>query len=192
MTYNLGICGAHRTGKTTLAKALDMPYISINAGEVFVRYRFSPEAKLDIRTRLFIQQKILAQADNIWFEADEPFVCDRTPIDMAAYLLADVGNGDLDQFTQDEIIDYATDCVRLTKKYFERIILLPPSIKSVWEPNKGAINGALIYKLHWLIIGLMHDFDVKYQMMPVNVTDLQERVEYVNYINAVTDRLNNV
>ena len=39
---NIGLCGAHRTGKTTLAialqESLNMPFVPINTIEVFERF----------------------------------------------------------------------------------------------------------------------------------------------------------
>jgi predicted ATPase len=186
---NIGLCGAHGTGKTTLAIALSqklgIPYIPIDASEVFTDHGFHPSDKLDIRTRLFLQQKILAKAENIWFDVDEPsFICDRTPLDMAAYLLADIGNGELDERTQDEIVDYLADCFLITKRYFKKIVLIPPVIRFIPRENKAAINKPLIQSLHCTLIGLLSDWDLPHQMLPKVCVTVSDRVQFVeDYLN---------
>jgi predicted ATPase len=187
--FNLGLCGAHGTGKTTLAKALEqklgIPYIPIDASNVFLQHGFHPSDKLDIRTRLFLQQKILAKAVDIWFEVDEPsFICDRTPLDMVAYLLADIGNGELDRHTQAEIMDYLADCFLITKRYFKKIVLIPPVICFIPRENKAAINKPLIQSLHCTLIGLLSDWDLPHQMLPKVCVTVSDRVQFVeDYLN---------
>ena len=182
--FNLGLCGAHGTGKTTLAKALEqklgIPYIPIDASEVFTDHGFHPSDKLDIRTRLFLQQKILAKAEDIWFEVDEPsFICDRTTLDMAAYLLADVGNGELDKHTQSEVMDYLQDCFNVTARYFGKIVLIPPAIPFVEREYKAAINQPLIFKLHALLLGMLNTLDVSYKVLPQDCLEISDRVQFV-------------
>lgn len=182
---NLGLCGAHGTGKTTLAIAssqkLNIPYISIGASDVFLQHGFHPSDKLDIRTRLFLQQKILDKAEGIWFDVDESsFICDRTPLDMAAYLLADVSNGELDQRTQDEIVDYLADCFSITKKYFKKIVLIPPMIHPIPREYKAALNKPLIQSLHCTLIGLLSDWELSHQMLPKICVSVSDRVDFVS------------
>lgn len=181
---NIGFCGAHGTGKTTLVIALShsigVPYIPIDASNVFLEHKFHPSDKLDIRARLFLQQKILAKAEDIWFDVDEPsFICDRTPLDMAAYLLADVGNGELDKHTQDEVMDYLQDCVKITIKYFDKIVLVPPAIPFVEREYKAAINQPLIFKLHTQLLGMLNYLDLPYKELPKDCLDLGDRVQFV-------------
>jgi predicted ATPase len=181
---NLGFCGAHGTGKTTLAKALEqklgIPYIPIDASSVFLEHNFHPSDKLDIRTRLFLQQKILAKAEDIWFEVDEPsFICDRTPLDMAAYLLADIGNGELDKHTQAEVMDYLQDCFNKAIQYFGKIVLSPPAIPFVEREYKAAINQPLIFKLHTQLLGMLNYLDLPYKELPKDCLDLGDRVQFV-------------
>ena len=187
---NIGLCGAHGTGKTTLAIALSqklgIPYIPIDASNVFLEHKFHPSDKLDIRTRLFLQQKILAKAEDIWFDVDEPsFICDRTPLDMAAYMLADVGNGELDthkhthKHTQSEVMDYLQDCFNVTARYFGKIVLIPPAIPFVEREYKAAINQPLIFKLHTQLLGMLNYLDLPYRVMPKDCLDLDDRVQFV-------------
>lgn len=182
---NIGLCGAHRTGKTTLAIALsqtlDIPFVPIDASSVFLQNGFAPSDKLDIRTRVFLQQEILKKAEEIWFHFDEPqFICDHTPVDMAAYLLADVGNGELDAHTQTEIEDYLDDCCSLIKKYFPKIVLVPPAIAPVFDPSKAAINKPLIQKLHLIMLGLLRDWELSYQLLPKHCLEIGYRVDFVS------------
>ena len=181
---NIAFCGAHGTGKTTLAIALEqklgIPYIPIAASDVFLQYGFHPSDKLDIRNRLFVQQKILEKAEAIWFDADEPsFICDRSPLDMAAYLLADVGNGELDQRTQAEIMDYLQDCFNATFQYFDKIVLIPPVIAFVEREYKAAINQPLIFELHALLLGMLTHLDLPYKVLPKKCMELSDRVQFV-------------
>jgi hypothetical protein len=189
---NIGLCGAHGTGKTTLAIALSqklgIPYIPIDASNVFLEHKFHPSDKLDIRTRLFLQQKILAKAEDIWFDVDEPsFICDRTPLDMAAYMLADVGNGELDKHkhthkhthTQSEVMDYLQDCFNVTARYFGKIVLIPPAIPFVEREYKAAINQPLIFKLHTQLLGMLNYLDLPYKELPKDCLDLGDRVKFV-------------
>jgi hypothetical protein len=184
---NIGLCGAHGTGKTTLAIALShslgIPYIPIDASSVFLEYGFHPSDKLDIRTRLFLQQKILAKAEDIWFDVDEPsFICDRTSLDMAAYLLADIGNGELDKHTQTEIMDYLQNCFNVTIKYFDKIVLIPPAIPFVereYSEYKAAINQPLIFKLHTQLLGMLNHLNLPYKELHRDCLDLGDRVKFV-------------
>ena len=180
----IAFCGAHGTGKTTLAIALEqklgIPYIPIDASDVFLQYGFHPSDKLDIRNRLFVQQKILEKAENIWFDVDEPsFICDRTPLDMAAYLLADVGNGELDQRTQTEVMDYLADCFNVTIQWFDKIILIPPAIAFVEREYKAAINQPLIFELHALLLGMLNYLDLPHKVLPKECMELSDRVRFV-------------
>ena len=94
MKQNIAFIGAHRTGKTTLAKAVceatGVPYVPISTSQVFKDNGLDPSDKLDIWTRFDIQKKILLHAYDIWFDMDQQFICDRTPLDMLAYMLADI------------------------------------------------------------------------------------------------------
>jgi hypothetical protein len=179
---NVGFCGAHGTGKTTLAIALSqslgIPYVPIDASDVFLEHGFHPSDKLDIRTRLFLQQRILAKADRIWYES-EPFICDRTPLDMAAYMLADVGNGELDEHTQIEIMAYLKGCFGLTTQYFDKIVLIPPAIPFAEREYKAANNQPLIFKLHSQLLGLLAYLDLPYRELPQDCLEISDRVQFV-------------
>ena len=181
---NIAFCGAHGTGKTTLAIALEqklgIPYIPIDASDVFLQCKFHPSDKLDIRNRLFVQQKILEKAERIWFDVDEPsFICDRTPLDMAAYLLADIGNGELEERMQRRVMVYLQDCFNVTIRYFDKIVLVPPAIAFVEREYKAAINQPLIFELHALLLGMLNYLDLPHKVLPKKCMELSDRVQFV-------------
>lgn len=179
----LGLCGCHRSGKTTLAIALSeklgIPYIPINTSEVFLQYSVHPSDTIDVHKRLFLQQKVLEKAVNIWSETKEPFICDRTPMDMMAYMFADVTNGRLDQITQDDIMGYLGQCFKITKQYFDKLVLIPPAIPFIHSEYKAADNEPLRFELHYTISGMLDALGMTYQKLPDECLDISDRVNFV-------------
>jgi hypothetical protein len=182
---NIGFCGAQRTGKTTLAIALSqtlkMPFVNIGTSNIFLANKLDPAKPMDFRTRLGIQREILDHADNIWFEMDQSFVCDRTPIDMAAYTLADVGGATLDKTLEQELEHYLTDCAMLTTRYFDYLFLVPPAIPIVDAIGKASPSRGYIEHIHMLCLGLFsnrHE-SISGAKIPVACLELGDRVKFV-------------
>ena len=90
----IGLCGSHRTGKTTLAKEVScktgLKFIQTSTSEVFAQNGLDPSEPMDFSTRIWIQNKVVSAAEEVWKGAGERFITDRTPIDMMAYTLADI------------------------------------------------------------------------------------------------------
>jgi AAA+ superfamily predicted ATPase len=67
---NFGLCGGHRTGKTTLAQAIanqkNIPFIKTDTSAVFRKFGLDPALPMDFSTRLHIQHKVLEAAIAIW------------------------------------------------------------------------------------------------------------------------------
>jgi len=187
---NLGICGAHRTGKTALAIALseklNIPFIPINTSEIFARYNLDPAQPMDFRHRLWIQQKILAHADNIWFDVDEPsFICDRTPIDMAAYTLAEVKGDTLDKELEWELAEYLRDCQQAVAKYFNYLFLVPPAIPIVHEQGKASPSKGYIEHIHLLCLGLLQESAIDAFVIDKSDVHIDARVNAVKRFMGV-------
>jgi hypothetical protein len=99
---------------------------------------------------------------------------------MAAYLLSDVTTGELDQDIQDEIMSYVGQCFRVTKKYFGKLVIIPPAIPFVPSEFKAAINSPLIFGLHYQILGILSCLGVNYQRLPNECITVIDRVEFVS------------
>lgn len=180
---NIGICGAHRTGKTELAKALakslNMPFVEIGTSAVFAANHLDPAKPMDFRTRLYIQQQILNHAVEVWFEMDEAFICDRTPIDMMAYTLAEVQGNTLDKELEWELAEYLRDCKEATEKYFHYLFLVPPAIPIVAAKGKASISKGYIEHIHHLCLALFQSTNVP-EIAELCEIAIADRVDEIN------------
>ena len=89
------LCGAHRTGKTTLAKAFSnysgMPFVQTGASHVFADMGLDPKVDYPLEVRLDIQKRILESFEKQCSSVKtKHFITDRTPIDFMAYMMADI------------------------------------------------------------------------------------------------------
>gem|GEM_PF-320076 len=180
MMNNIGLCGAHRTGKTTLAialsKKINMPFAEIGTSKLFGDRNLDPAKPMDFRTRLHIQRIILNHAETIWFEMDESFICDRTPIDMAAYTLAEVQGNTLNKEIEWELQDYLRDCQEVTERYFGYLFLIPPAIPIIDAIGKASPSRGYIEHIHTLCLGLFHQSHVNGYCIEKDVKILSARV----------------
>lgn len=159
MNRGIGLCGAHRVGKTTLAQALSqtgrIPFLQTHTSRVFAQHGLDPAQPMPFSTRLSVQKDILAAAVAVWSHASDRFISDRTPLDMAAYTLADVqGTTTLDSKA---LLQYLDDCIETTNRFFSTLIIIPPGIPLVQEPGKAALHQAYIEHVHTLVVGLCYD-----------------------------------
>ncbi len=192
INFNIGICGAHRTGKTTLAialsKALNMPFVAIGTSELFAQHNIDPAKPMDFRTRIAIQNKVLDKAESIWFEMDEPFVCDRTPIDMVAYTMSEVLGNTLDKQLEQELLDYRVRCNTVLDRYFGALVLVPPAIPIVAAQGKASASFNYIEHIHLLCYSLFHRSSIQGYEIEWQRTNLDSRVadvkRYLENINV--------
>ncbi len=160
---NLGLCGAHRTGKTTLAIALSahlsIPFVRTTTSQVFAQLGLDPAEPMDFKMRLFVQNHVLDAAEQVWQSSLSPFVSDRTPIDMIAYTLGDIqGKTEVDF---DLLNQYINRCFASTNQFFQNLAIIQPGIPLVYAEGKAALNAAYIEHINILIIGLCHDLRLK-------------------------------
>ncbi|MCA6501568.1 MAG: AAA family ATPase [Pseudanabaena sp.] len=177
---NLGLCGAHRTGKTTLAIAisslLNIPFVRTTTSQVFAQLGLDPAEPMDFQTRLFVQNHVLDAAEQVWQESASPFISDRTPIDMIAYTLGDIqGKTEVDF---DLLSQYIDRCFASTNQFFQNLAIIQPGIPLVYEEGKAALNAAYIEHINILVIGLCSDRRLKTNVFcnARNAIDLEARI----------------
>jgi hypothetical protein len=179
---SIGICGAHRTGKTTLAlklaEILAIPFVRTSVSQVFRERGLDPAQTMDFATRLSIQNDILTATTDIWAGTAGKFISDRTPIDMMAYTLADIQG--MTTVDADELSRYLYRCQEITNQYFSQLWIIPPAIPLIFEDGKAALNPAYIQHIHHLVMGLCHDPAIRSTVIPLppSITALDDRVRF--------------
>lgn len=166
-----------------------MPFVRTSATEVFNALDKDPKVDYPIEERMAIQESLLlafaaqfAQAhaaSNIW-------ISDRTPIDLASYLIADVQRGTFDGKAYqlpDMVNDYVRRCILTTNKWFATVVLVQPGIKTVEAIGKAQACSAYMEHLNLVQIGLMMDegLTARHYMIPRRYTGLEDRVEAVKH-----------
>lgn len=179
----VGLCGSHRTGKTTLAKKIaeyhQIKFIQSSVSEVFKhcgrQHPLKPDDQMDFSTRLWIQQQILEAAIH-WWSQPVDFITDRTPLDFIAYTLCDVHG--TTQVNFNELNGYLERCFTATNQLFSRIIVVQPGIPLVYAEGKAALNQAYIEHLNTIILGLCHDerLHCPVTVLPREIIDLEQRL----------------
>jgi hypothetical protein len=174
----IGLSGAHRTGKTTLARIFAQRYgfalRQTDTAAVFQQHGFDPAQPLDFNTRLWLQEQVLAAAQTLW-AAPGDFICDRTPLDFMAYTLGDIqGNTEVDY---ERLCAYLNRCFEALNSAFKHLIIVQPGIPLVHEAGKAALNKAYIEHLNSLVLGLAHDprQSCAFAIMPRDLLNLDQR-----------------
>jgi hypothetical protein len=179
----IGLVGAHRTGKTTLARLYaereGVEFVETSTSAVFKEFGYDPKADYDFATRLFLQRKILDAMDKKYCSAGGIFITDRTPLDALAYTLADVTRENINGELAREIEVYSSDCFKVLNRHFNILMLVSPGIKLIEEEGKAPANTAYVEHIHNLALGLLvgEYVEASHYFIPRSATDLELRYE---------------
>lgn len=181
---NIGLCGAHRTGKTTLAMELarltGKQFVRTRVTEVFKQHGLHAAEVMDFATRLDIQHRILEACESDWHAAAGDFTTDRTPMDFLAYTLGDVQGHTA--INHADLNRYIERCFDLTNRFFDTLVILQPGIPLTEAEGKAALNKSYIEHINSLVIGLCHDQRVGCRVVTLSrdVTALDERIHKIS------------
>jgi len=106
------------------------------------------------------------------------FVSDRTPLDAAAYLLADATASAGNPHCYETVVRYVEKAMVNTARLFDVVILVPPAIEFEEAPGKPPLNVAYQEHLHMLIRGMLFDDEIeitKGQLLRTNI-DRHDRI----------------
>lgn len=180
----LGLVGAHRTGKTTLAEAHSLKsgatLVKMNIGALQKELGFdSSNQTYDFDTRMTIQEHLLQRFDEIYQSVKGlDVVCDRTPLDLIGYAMLAVTD-DLSEAQSDRLTQYVTDCVNLTNEHFTALVLVQPGIPIIDSETSAKPVLALMEKLNTIYLGTFSDerLIVPHFYIPRSMTDLSLRLK---------------
>lgn len=184
----IGLCGAHRTGKTTLARAyaerVGIPFVETDARGTFARLGFDPKADYSFGTRMEIQLHILHDAGELYRKAGSRFITDRTPIDFLAYTLADVQRTTLSNPSEERTLEeYLKACFDCCNRHFTTLIVVQPGIAIQDAPGKAPASAGYIEHLNSLMLGLVVNPHINAYHFSINrkFLDIEERLSCVQY-----------
>ena len=184
----LGLAGAHRTGKTTLATEIaeqhGIQFLQTVTASIFEREGVDPSLPMPFEVRMRMQNLVLDSACEIWSGATGTFVSDRTPVDMLAYTMADMNaNRKLSNSEESLVVEYIKRCYKASNDHFQVIILIQPGIP-VMEAMKlsGPMDAMYMEHFNFIAVGALTDArskNLRY-VMPRAILSLQGRVDYAS------------
>lgn len=201
----IGLSGAHRTGKTTLAMRFaqeqDIPFIRTSASEVYRQCGMDPAVDYPIGFRVSVQEAILHTFERQYAEAQKLsklWIADRTPIDLASYMLADIQRATVAEqpVLANHINDYVQRCLKATNRWFGIVVLVQPGIATVNAEGKALACPAFMEHLNQLQMGLMMDerLGSRHYFIPRRYVALSERMQALTHAarSAVEQHRTNV
>ncbi len=191
----IGLCGAHRVGKTTLAKLYSesskVPLLATSASAVFESMGLSPKLEYPFEVRLAIQENLLIHLDSLYRQHEGAFVTDRTPIDLMGYTLADIARANVPGSLSDRVDDYVTRCYEVLNRNFSVVCLIQPGITILDAEGKAPAHKAYIEHLNDLMMGLMvsEKTACAHFYIPRKTLDMASRISCLNWaVNTTVKR----
>lgn len=180
------LIGAHRSGKTTTAKAvaerIGIHYHDAGVTRIMQEIGFNPVADLSIEDRLKAQKHLLMRYVEEIKAIKGAFITDRSPLDFIGYTLGEVTMHNTDLEVGNAIIDYIDACVRVANTHFDSMMVLRPLPFFTVDPTKPPPNLAYQEQHQLIVEGATQRFDGPRYFL--ETTDLQERVDLVMEIIA--------
>jgi len=185
----VALMGAHRTGKTTLAKAYadskGCDFVSCSVSPAYVQLNIPMGTQVNFLTRMAIQDTALnlyQNSLNTQLTTGREFISDRCFLDLVAYTLADYPN----TATPDEatwLADYTEKCLRLNEEYFHSVALIRPGIPlsedvTSWSGDKGVID-----KVDACMLWVAELAGDSVFSIPKEALDLTKRLKILEVIN---------
>lgn len=109
------------------------------------------------------------------------FVCDRTPLDMAAYVISDWHLGRATPETDAWVSDYVQRCMDATGRYFFAVSLIQPGIKFEARADKPPPNALYQEIMNTTLMGLGGDMRVRshFLVVPRRMLAVEDRHRYI-------------
>lgn len=186
----IGLAGTHRVGKTTLAKEWceneGVDYVTPDVRGTIAKIGLECADVNDTDTRIEVQRAVVQSCREAFLDRKTMFVTDRTPMDVAAYTMADC-HQQMTPAQSSAMMDLIDDCYHIHNSSMAVAMLIYPGIPWVDEPGKPPFNVAYQEHIHALILGLMKDLrnDVHWFQIGRKETDPERRMIAMDELRRV-------
>lgn len=200
----IGISGAHGCGKTTLAEEFalrsGLEYLPASVNEMAKSAGYAHgSVSLDLTERINLQWTMLGAFRKLLAKSPADCVTDRTPLDVAAYTLAEIGMHSDKAASADSlnsVPELVKEAQRLTKAHFQHVMLLRPLPSyEVIEGKRPPANKAFQMHYQYLLEGIAFDTHMG-RSFSVSMTisnSLSERLSILaDEVADVMDRKSNI
>jgi hypothetical protein len=183
-----GLCGTHRSGKTTLAKdlaeAMKIPYIDASTTAIMSEIGFNPVGPTaPIQERIEAQEYLLDGYLKLIEKAPRPFIIDRVPLDMAGYMLAEITMHNSTQEQGERVQNYVNRCVFETRTRFGAVLCVRPLHVYEKVDKSPPPNPAYQSEVSFLIEGIMSTLSSDPALIS-GVMNTQDRASRIKHAKA--------
>lgn len=182
-----GLTGASGTGKTTLAKRvaedLGITYMPSSITECGRKHGFDTVGLMPLKDRIKLQMHLLEDHIQMVARADRPLIVDRTPIDMIAYLMAELDMHSHKRLDKEEIETceaYVDLCLETTTKLYDYVFVLGQLDHYEIKESRPADNRAYQTHTQLIMLGAMSRLWGQVNFSVVRQQGFEERTEYVH------------
>lgn len=181
-----GISGPARAGKSTtacdVAEKMGLPYVDARIKGISKDLGLDLVGLIDPAQRLVAQNLLLDAYLELLKSAPRPAITDRTPLDMAVYMMAEI-NMHSDPELGKGAQKYVERCIHAVEQHFDAIILLSPLKLYVVEEGSAPANRGYQYHTHFLIHGIAdHILEERTSVLWVREHDRADRLTIVSQI----------
>lgn len=186
LACGIGLMGAHRTGKTTIAAKIadvnEFTFVQSSASQLAFEYGIDLSRPMSFEYRMVWQELLFGRYKALYEEQDGTFISDRTPFDLLSYTLAAVPSDEITPAMAAQVLDYAARCYKLFNERFLCGVLIQPGLPYIAEEGKPPFNTAYQEQLNTLLLGMIYD---ERNDRPCRVLK-RDNLDLVTRINAIS------
>lgn len=188
MNTRIALMGAHRVGKSTLAKAVaekhGIDYAPCSLSEVYRDLGVDVGEPVDWETRKELQLRMLSRITvDVESRKGRSFASDRCPLDLVAYTLAELPQ-DITKSDDRWFSDYFELCIETTKRLYDGVMYIRPGIELVRDETSWSHANGVVDKIDACMLFTAERANKKYRSLVLQlnsgVLDLNERIDHVS------------